>query len=389
MGGAGNDSAEGSYNDDYLDGGAGNDYLDGGEGNDYLNGGAGNDYLYDTWGDSILIGGAGDDSLLSDWNSSLDGGSGDDQLTSYGDSTLIGGKGNDSLNGYGDNNSFKGGAGDDTLSGWGNSYLDGGSGNDIYVVNSEQNVIRESSDRQDEIDTVQSNIGSYTLGANVENLTLMEPFSYENSIIYEIVSVIDPDENYDVTVSVIDTPEIYDGNLVGLTPSSEETVGLKTAQSAELVDTESDFETGSLNGTGNSLNNIITGNSLDNYLEGQKGDDSLIGGEGDDILVGYGGSKERDILTGGEGNDTFILGDNRVFYRSNGDSDYAVIADLNSADKIILSGSSDDYILNSKLNSVGSGASDTGIYTEQGDLIALIEDSNLITSMDSNIFNFV
>jgi Ca2+-binding RTX toxin-like protein len=51
--------------------------------------------------------------------------------------------------------------------------------------------------------------------------------------------------------------------------------------------------TGAINGTGNSLNNVLTGNSGNNSLDGGAGDDTLIGGAG------------NDTFTGGAGNDTF------------------------------------------------------------------------------------
>ena len=50
-----------------------------------------------------------------------------------------------------------------------------------------------------------------------------------------------------------------------------------------------------INGTGNSLSNIITGNALNNSLSGLDGDDRLDGGVG------------ADTLTGGNGNDTYVV----------------------------------------------------------------------------------
>jgi VCBS repeat-containing protein len=43
--------------------------------------------------------------------------------------------------------------------------------------------------------------------------------------------------------------------------------------------------TGSINGTGNALNNIITGNSGNNTLEGKAGTDTLDGGDGSDVYL--------------------------------------------------------------------------------------------------------
>ena len=69
--------------------------------------------------------------------------------------------------------------------------------------------------------------------------------------------------------------------------------------------------TGAINGTGNTLNNIITGNAANNVLNGGAGADRLIGGLGADRLTGGLGADRligglgADRLTGGLGADTF------------------------------------------------------------------------------------
>ena len=60
-----------------------------------------------------------------------------------------------------------------------------------------------------------------------------------------------------------------------------------------------------INGTGNTLNNVVTGNSAGNYLSGGTlGNDTLIGLGGDDTLDGGAGA---DDLRGGTGNDLYIV----------------------------------------------------------------------------------
>ena len=61
--------------------------------------------------------------------------------------------------------------------------------------------------------------------------------------------------------------------------------------------------TGSLaiNGTGNTVANVLTGNDANNTLSGSDGNDTLNGGLGDDSLDGGLGN---DILSGGTGNDS-------------------------------------------------------------------------------------
>lgn len=53
-------------------------------------------------------------------------------------------------------------------------------------------------------------------------------------------------------------------------------------------------------GTGNTLDNVLTGNNANNILRGEDGNDTLRGGRGDDTLHGGNGN---DRLEGGEGND--------------------------------------------------------------------------------------
>ncbi len=62
--------------------------------------------------------------------------------------------------------------------------------------------------------------------------------------------------------------------------------------------------TAAVNGTGNSLNNIITGNNAANQLNGDAGNDTLNGGAGDDTLIGWSGA---DTMAGGLGNDTYLV----------------------------------------------------------------------------------
>ena len=62
---------------------------------------------------------------------------------------------------------------------------------------------------------------------------------------------------------------------------------------------------GNINGTGNSLDNLMIGTGANNNLIGGQGNDTLAGGAGDDLLNGGTGG---DRLIGGAGNDTYQLG---------------------------------------------------------------------------------
>jgi Ca2+-binding RTX toxin-like protein len=74
----------------------------------------------------------------------------------------IGGGGADTIIGNAANNTLNGGSGADTMS--------GNAGDDTYIVDNTADVVTESSGQG--TDLVQSSANAYTLGANVENLTL-------------------------------------------------------------------------------------------------------------------------------------------------------------------------------------------------------------------------
>ena len=237
--GTGNDLANniaGNAASNVLNGGAGNDILDGRAGADSLIGGLGDDiYTVDNTGDVITENsGEGIDKINSKVTYTLPGNVENLALTG---ALAINGTGNDldnSLAGNAASNVLTGGAGNDLLFGdAGADSLIGGLGNDIYTVDNAGDVITENLNKG--TDKVNSSV-TYTLSANVENLTLT-------------------------------------GALA-------------------------------LNGTGNSLDNVITGNSAANQLNGQAGNDKLIGGNGGDILTGGSGV---DTMIGGLGNDSYFV----------------------------------------------------------------------------------
>ena len=189
-GGAGNDSLYGGVGNDTLRGDAGNDRLDGGAGNDNLIGGVGDDiYVVDAVGDDVTeAAGAGTDavhtalaSYVLDTNVEYLVYTGTATFAGTGNelaNTITGGANNDVLAGKGGNDILNGGAGIDTLYGdGGNDTLNGGagadnmyagSGNDIYIVDDARDAIWENAN--DGTDTVRTALGSFTLGANFENL---------------------------------------------------------------------------------------------------------------------------------------------------------------------------------------------------------------------------
>jgi Ca2+-binding RTX toxin-like protein len=176
----GNGSANsilGGSGDDTLSGGGGNDTLDGGAGNDRMLGGSGDDqYAVADAGDVVVEqAGEGIDTVVFNSNkftyvlpANVEnlGALGTQSIAAMGnslDNVLTGGAGVDTLSGAAGNDTLDGGASADSLS--------GGLGDDTYYVDTNNDVIVENAGEG--ADLVFSSNGSYTLPANVENLTLL------------------------------------------------------------------------------------------------------------------------------------------------------------------------------------------------------------------------
>ncbi|MFN3236973.1 MAG: beta strand repeat-containing protein, partial [Pseudomonadales bacterium] len=165
-GNTGNNSLAGLLGNDSLVGGAGNDTLDGGAGNDTLRGGTGDDvYVVDSTLDVI-------DEGLSQGTDTVQ-----TSLTSFSLASLAGvenltftGTGANTGTGNAANNTIIGNSGNDTLDGGtGNDRLEGKGGDDTFTVDSSSDTVIENANEG--TDTVNAS-ASFTLGANVENLTL-------------------------------------------------------------------------------------------------------------------------------------------------------------------------------------------------------------------------
>jgi Ca2+-binding RTX toxin-like protein len=162
----------GTAGNDTLIGTAGPDTLDGGTGADILTGGLGDDlYIVDNTGDRIVeAAGAGTDTVQSSVTLTLAANVENLILTG---SAAINGTGNTLANVLTGNtgvNTLAGGGGNDTLDGGLDTVgdvLNGGAGNDIYIVRANDTVTEASGAGRD---TVRTDLASFTLGANVEDL---------------------------------------------------------------------------------------------------------------------------------------------------------------------------------------------------------------------------
>ncbi len=176
FGGTGNFHGTGNALNNVITGGAGDDVLRGGGGSDTFRGGAGSDTV------DYTLAASGVTARLDQMQATANGYGGVDLYVSierligsnHAD-LLIGGDGNDVLMGGIGQDTLLGGGGDDILmggSGGMNNQLQGGTGNDWYILDAFDTCVEFAGEG---IDTVEARIGSYTLGANIENLLYTGP----------------------------------------------------------------------------------------------------------------------------------------------------------------------------------------------------------------------
>lgn len=388
-GGAGNDTLTDDGGADRLDGGLGADSMAGGSGSDvYVVDNAGDlvteaagsgvdtvessiDYTLGANVENLVL--TGSENLVGNGNAlhntitgnagdnTTDAGAGNDTVNAGDGADLVrGGDGNDTLNGEGGDDRLYGEAGNDLINGGlGADRMAGGLGDDTFVVDDAGDLVDE--DAASGTDMVQSSI-TYTLTANVENLTLTGTADI-NGVGNELNNIITGNTGSNVLDGLAGNDTIHAGagndTLVGgegndtlngetgddvlrgdagndllnggvgsdsmhggsgddtyivdnagdltLEEAGEGTDSVQSSVSHSLAaNVENLTLTGSagINGSGNELDNVITGNNGANTLVGGAGDDTLVANNGNDILDGGLGA---DTMQGGLGNDTYVV----------------------------------------------------------------------------------
>ncbi|KXB29240.1 hypothetical protein AT959_18835, partial [Dechloromonas denitrificans] len=291
-----------------LTGGAGNDTLDGGAGNDTMVGGLGDDtYLVDSASDVVTENASeGTDTVRSSVTLTL--ANNVENLLLSG-TTAINGTGNtlnNVITGNSAANTLSGGTGADTMI--------GGAGDDTYVVDNTGDIVTENA--IEGTDLVQSGV-TYTLSANVENLTLSGTTAINGT-----GNALDNVLTGNTAVNTLtggagndtlnggagaDTMIGGAGNDSYVVDNASDVVtellseGTDLVQSSVTTTLSANVEnltltgTTAINGTGNALDNILIGNSTNNTLTGGDGNDTIDGGTGNDRMVG------------GLGDDTYVV----------------------------------------------------------------------------------
>lgn len=293
LSGTGNDLAN------VLTGNAGANTLRGNGGNDTLNGGAGIDTLIGGTGDDSYVVDSSSDVITEALNEGLDSVSASASYTLSSNIERLTLTGSNALNATGnalDNtlvgntgaNRIDGGAGLDTMT--------GGAGNDVYVVDNAGDVVTELAGGG--ADKVEASV-SYTLGAEVESLTLMGtgPVNGTGNALANTLTGNSGNNRLDGGLG-IDTLVGGAGNDVYVVDNAADVVTEAASAGTDTIESSVSITalaanverlvltgTGALNGTGNSLANVLTGNAGANVLNGGTGIDTMIGGAGDDSYV--------------------------------------------------------------------------------------------------------
>ena len=222
------------------------------------------------------------------------------------DDELVGTAGDDTLSGLGGNDTIDGRAGNDTIDGGpGADAMAGGAGDDVYVVDDASDTVVELAGGG--ADEVRSSV-SLAAPLDVERVRLT---GTGNVNVYGTAGNDDLAGNAGRNLLVgyggsdrlaggagDDTYSVGDGgdSIVELANEGTDTVQATfTTALAANVENLQLVTSAAVDGTGNTLDNVLTGGAGVNILTGLAGNDTLDGGAGADRLIG------------GAGNDTYAI----------------------------------------------------------------------------------
>jgi serralysin len=217
--------------------------------------------------------------------------------------TLNGTAGNDTISGMAGNDTLYGFAGNDTLNGGtGSDTMYGGLGNDTYVVDATGDKVIENANEG--TDTIQSSV-TYTLPANVENLTLTGS-SAINGTGNDLANVITGNSGNNTLAGLGGADTLNGGG-------GTDTATYAASPQGVNVSLMTGKGTGG-HAEGDTLVSIenVTGSAYNDTIEGSAGANTLNGGAGIDTLsyANAGGAitvslaSTRAQATGGAGSDT-------------------------------------------------------------------------------------
>ncbi|MFB9980311.1 beta strand repeat-containing protein [Mesorhizobium kowhaii] len=316
--GTGNINGTGNSIANLIIGNSGNNIIDGLGGADIMQGGIGNDaYYVDNAGDIVsesTAGANGSDIVNGYISINLSDGNhftGNIENVALRSAASINATGNslaNALNGNSGVNTLTGLGGNDTLDGKeGADTMQGGIGNDTYYVDNAGDHVIELNGQG--TDNVQAYVSFSLSGQELENLQLRSAASI-NGTGNSIANIINGNSGNNIINGLLgaDTMSGAQGNDTYYVDNAGDHVIELNGQGTDTVNSAVSF-----NLSGQELENLTliaaaningTGNSLANVLNGNAGVNTLIGLDGNDTLDGKGGA---DTMQGGAGNDTYFV----------------------------------------------------------------------------------